>query len=179
VEMITEMMAPPPPKPVPPPPPPPAQPPREALKARPAALPPPPQPTAIADTTPAPNAVTGVTTPPAPLAPITAPVAAGPPSPPAPAKVELPSSNADYLNNPSPPYPAISKRLNEQGKVIVRVLIGADGIPQKADVVQSSGFERLDQVALHTVMKWRFVPGKRGGVAEAMPVNIPLNFVLE
>ncbi len=93
--------------------------------------------------------------------------------------MQLPSSNADYLQNPKPAYPPLSKRLGEQGKVIVRVLIGADGVPQKAELRQSSGFERLDQAALATVLKWRYVPGKRGGVAEEMWFNVPINFVLE
>ena len=33
--------------------------------------------------------------------------------------------------------------------------------------------------ALATVLQWRYVPGKRGGVAEAMWFNVPINFVLE
>jgi protein TonB len=62
----------------------------------------------------------------------------------------------------NPAYPPMSKRMGEQGKVVVRVLIGADGLPQKADIRTSSGFERLDQAALATaVMRWRYVPGKR------------------
>ncbi|MDO8767886.1 MAG: TonB family protein [Burkholderiaceae bacterium] len=101
------------------------------------------------------------------------------PAPAAPAKVELPSSDADYLSNPKPPYPPMSKRLGEQGKTVVRVLIGIDGLPQKAELRQSSGFERLDQSALATVMKWRYVPGKRGGVPETMWFNVPVSFVLE
>jgi protein TonB len=94
-------------------------------------------------------------------------------------KVELPSSDADYLHNPKPPYPPLSKRLGEQGKVVVRTLIGADGVPQKAEIKQSSGFERLDQSALATALRWRYVPGKRAGVAEAMWFNVPFSFVLE
>ena len=143
-----------------------------------------PQPLAIADPTPSPNAPVGVITPqPTPAlapAPVTAAVAAAAPAPPAvtPA-VQLPSSEADYLQNPRPPYPPISRRLNEQGKTTVRVLIGADGIPQRSEIVKSSGFERLDQAAMVTVMRWRYVPGKRGGVAEAMWFNVPINWVLE
>ena len=30
-----------------------------------------------------------------------------------------------------------------------------------------------------TVMRWRFVPGKRNGVPEAMWNLVPINFVLE
>jgi protein TonB len=179
-ELLSQIIEPAVTKPEPPPPPPPREPVRSATP-RPAALPAAPQPVAIQDPTPAPNAPTGVTTPQPPPPPISAPVAvAAAPAAPAPApKVELPSSDADYLNNPKPVYPPISKRLGEQGKVLVRVLIGADGLPQKAELRQSSGFDRLDQVALNTVMKWRYSPGKRGGVPEAMWFNVPLNFVLE
>lgn len=141
------------------------------------------QPLAIADPTPSPNAPTGSLDPapavtPAPVAETPAGPAA-PSAPPAAPSVQLPSSNADYLQNPKPAYPALSKRLGEQGKVVVRVLIGADGTAQKAELRQSSGFERLDQAALNTVLKWRYVPGKRGGVAEDMWFNVPINFVLE
>ena len=141
------------------------------------------QPPAIADPTPSPTAPAGSLTPapvatPAPAAESPAAPAA-PTAPAAPAAIQLPSSNADYLQNPKPAYPPLSKRLGEQGKVVVRVLIGADGLPQKAELRQSSSFERLDQAALSTVLKWRYVPGKRGGVAEDMWFNVPINFVLE
>jgi periplasmic protein TonB len=93
--------------------------------------------------------------------------------------VEQPSSDAEYLQNPKPSYPVLSRRLREQGKVIVRVLIGVDGRASRAEIRQSSGYERLDQAALTTVQAWRYVPGRRGGVPEAMWFNVPINFVLE
>lgn len=98
---------------------------------------------------------------------------------PAPAALVLPSSDADYLNNPKPPYPPMSKRLREQGKVVVRTLIGVDGTAQQAEIKQSSGFDRLDQAALATALRWRYVPGKRAGIAETMWFNLPFTFVLE
>jgi protein TonB len=101
------------------------------------------------------------------------------PAPPAPLKLELPSSDADYLQNARPAYPAMSKRLGEQGKVLVRVLIGVDGTARQAEIQKSSGFDRLDQAALATVQRWRYVPGKRAGVAEAMWFTVPIVFVLE
>ncbi len=69
--------------------------------------------------------------------------------------------------------------MGEQGKVVVRVLIGVDGLAQKAEIRQSSGFERLDEAALATVKIWHYVPGKRAGVMEAMWFNVPINYVLE
>jgi periplasmic protein TonB len=93
--------------------------------------------------------------------------------------VQQPTSDAGYLRNPKPPYPAMSKRLGEHGRVTVRVYVGADGLPQKSELKQSSGFDRLDRVALETVMNWRFVPGQRSGTALAMWALVPFNFVLE
>ena len=142
----------------------------------------PPAPLAIADPTPSPNAPLGSLAPGNDVAAKPGPVDTAPPAPPAPPSppaVQLPSSNADYLQNPKPAYPPLSRRLGEQGKVVVRVLIGANGQPQKSELRQSSGFDRLDQAALSTVMKWRYVPGKRGGVAEDMWFSVPINFVLE
>ncbi len=92
--------------------------------------------------------------------------------------LELPSSDAQYLNNPTPAYPALSKRLGEQGKVVIRTFIGADGIAQQAQIKQSSGYDRLDQAALATALKWRYVAGKRAGVAEAMWFDVPFTWIL-
>jgi protein TonB len=91
----------------------------------------------------------------------------------------LPSSDAHGLNNPKPAYPRLSRRLNEQGQVMVRVFVATDGSPQQGEIKTSSGFDRLDQEALRTVMRWRFVPGQRLGTPEAMWFNVPVNFVLE
>lgn len=183
-EVLSEFIAPPappaPPK-VTPPPPAPPPPPKPAPKTSPR---PAPMPVAIADPRPAPNAPTGITTPQPPAPPVEAPAAPpapapAPPAPPAPPKIDLPSSDAAYLNNPTPTYPAISKRLGEQGKVVLRVLIGTDGLPQKVEISKSSGFDRLDRQAQEAVMRWRFVPGKRNGVPETMWNLVPVNFVLE
>ena len=92
--------------------------------------------------------------------------------------LELPSSDAQYLNNPTPAYPAMSKRLGEQGKVVIRTFIGVDGTAQQAQIKTPSGYDRLDQAALATALKWRYVPGKRAGVAEAMWFDVPFTWVL-
>jgi protein TonB len=169
-ELLSEFIAPPAPRVAPPAP--------KVQAPRPA-----PMPVAIADPTPAPNAPVGVTTPQPPAPPIEAPVAPpappAPPAPSAPARIDMPSSDAAYLNNPKPGYPAISKRMGEQGKVVLRVLIGTDGLPQKVEINKSSGYDRLDRQAQEAVMRWRFVPGKRNGVPEAMWSLVPINFVLE
>jgi protein TonB len=94
------------------------------------------------------------------------------------ATLELPSSDAEHLNNPTPAYPALSKRLGEQGRVVIRTFISTDGTATQAHVSQSSGFDRLDQAALSTALKWHYAPGRRAGVAEAMWFDVPFNWVL-
>ena len=193
VEVVVPVMAisqaePPPPPPKPPEPVKPPEPPKltPPPKTPQPVLTPPPTPQPPAPATPEPPAVLA-----APTASVTAPVVPAaapappspapppPPAPAAPAKLELPSSKADYLHNPPPDYPRMSKRLGEQGKVVLKVLIGTDGAPQKVELVTSSGFERLDKSALDAAMRWRYVPGKRGGVAEAMWYQVPIQFTLE
>jgi protein TonB len=90
--------------------------------------------------------------------------------------VTLPSSIADYLSNPPPTYPALSLRLGEQGKVMVRVQIGKNGRALQARVAESSGFDRLDQAALRAVLNWRYVPGTVDGQAQDMWFDAPINF---
>ena len=170
---------PPPPAPPPPTPVPPTPTPRPAIikKATPR---PAPAPLPVTNAPPSDNAPVVSAEPAAPSnAPVTAAPVTAPEAPPAPPRIELPSSNAAYLQNPAPTYPAISKRMGEQGKVVLRVFIGTDGLPQKIELNRSSGFERLDRQAQETVSRWKFVPGKRNGVPEAMWYLVPINFVLE
>ena len=91
----------------------------------------------------------------------------------------LPSSDADYLNNPAPAYPRMSRRMGEQGTVVLRVFINTEGRAEKAEIRTSSGYSRLDEAGLDTVKRWRYVPGKRAGVPEAMWFNVPIRFVLD
>jgi periplasmic protein TonB len=133
-----------------------------------------PQPMAIADPTPSADAPTGTLTPQPPAPPVnSAPTAPAPPA------VQLPSTAADYLQNPRATYPPLSRRMGEQGLVLVRVLVGADGHPQKTELKRSSGYERLDKAALDYVMKCRYVPGKVSGMAQTMWYDAPVNYVLD
>ena len=87
--------------------------------------------------------------------------------------------DADFLNNPKPPYPPYSRRLGEEGKVILRVLVSAEGKAQEVELHTSSGSRRLDDSALRTVHVWKFVPAKRAGVAVESRALVPILFKLE
>lgn len=71
-------------------------------------------------------------------------------------------------SNITPEYPPTSKRLGEQGRVLVRVLILENGSAGEVQVVQSSGYPRLDAAAVEHVQRdWRFVPARLDGRAIA------------
>ncbi|MDD2881823.1 MAG: TonB family protein [Rhodoferax sp.] len=179
VQMLSEFIEPPAPKVVPPPPAPPVPVEQPTPKNKTPSVPPTPQPLAIVDNTPAPDARQVEAAPPTPVAPVAAPVQQTAAASPAPPRMELPSSDATYLQNPKPVYPPLSKRMGEQGQVIYSVLIGTDGLPVSARLVKSSGFDRLDVASFNAVMRWRYTPGKRNGVPTAMSFNVPINWVLE
>ena len=121
------------------------------------------------------------------------PVVAAPPSPPAPASapegiaagssapvaVTPPVFNADYLENPSPAYPPLSRRMREQGRVMLRVLVNPNGRADDVQIRSSSGVVRLDEAAQETVRRWKFVPARRGSEAVSAWVLIPISFKLE
>ena len=142
-----------------------------------------PLPKAVASPDPAPATAPTGTLDPEPTAPATptpAPTAAqASTDTAAPAAIVMPSSSAAYLNNPRPSYPSISRRMGEQGKVMLRVFVNAQGQPEQIQIQQSSGFDRLDKAAVDAVRRWKFTPGSRNGVAEAMWNNVTINFVLE
>lgn len=124
-----------------------------------------------------------------------APVLAPTPPPPQPAPIEgarppqaitaapmtviPPSFDADYLVNPPPPYPPLSRRMGEQGKVVLRVLVNPKGTADKVELKSSSGSSRLDHAALETVKHWRFVPARQGDQPIAAWVLIPITFTLK
>lgn len=92
--------------------------------------------------------------------------------------VRPPRFDADYLDNPAPAYPRLSRRLREQGTVLLRVYVESNGAPTRVELKQSSGHTRLDEAALDAVQRWRFLPARQGDAAVAGWVIVPLSFSL-
>lgn len=116
----------------------------------------------------------------------TAPAAAPAPAPaasagkgPAGPAATAPRFDAAYLNNPDPAYPAASRRIGEEGRVILRVLVSAEGRADQVEIRASSGSSRLDQAALAAVKRWRFEPARQSGAAIAAWVLVPISFHLD
>ncbi len=114
-------------------------------------------------------------------APVASPpdVKPAPPAPPAEAPVVQARFDADYLKNPAPPYPPLSRRMGEEGKVILRVSVNPQGGADQVEIRSSSGSQRLDESAVNTVKHWKFIPAKRGDSAVQSWVLVPIVFKLE
>ncbi|MDP1644076.1 MAG: TonB family protein [Thiobacillus sp.] len=78
-----------------------------------------------------------------------------------------------------PTYPPLARRLGETGKVVLRVEIDIAGRVSAAQVVSSSGFDRLDTAALAAVRTWRCHPAQRDGQVVRSVALQPFNFTLE
>jgi len=163
---------------------PPVTPPVPRARPTPAPTPrPTPAPTPVAAPAPTPAPATPpAETPPA--APAAAPAPVAPPAASASSAavpvVATPARfDADYLQNPAPPYPSLARKLGEQGRVVLRAHVQPDGRAATVEVRQSSGSPRLDAAALDTVRRWRFAPARQGEQAVASWVLIPISFRLE
>ncbi len=94
------------------------------------------------------------------------------------APVVPPRFDADYLNNPAPVYPNLSRRLREIGVVQLRVRVNTAGEPLEIQMSKSSGYSRLDDAARAAVQKWKFQPAKRNGDLVEAWVIVPVEFSL-
>ena len=164
--------------------------------AKPIPVPPRPQPVAAPAPSPQPQPSPSKVSAPtevaqaAPVAPVSAPTAPTPPAPPAPPPTPAPvvtapsrtdvSIPASYsASNQKPIYPNMSKRLGEQGTVVLRVLVKADGNAGEVEVKSSSSYPRLDQAAIDAVKTWRFNPAKIDGKAIDEWYQVPIPFKLQ
>lgn len=106
---------------------------------------------------------------------------AAPPQPataPSSPTVSQPRFDADYQQNPAPAYPALSRRMGEEGKVVLRVFVDPTGRPGQVEVKTGSGSPRLDQAAQEAVWRWKFVSARRGDEAIGAWVMVPIVFNL-
>jgi protein TonB len=86
---------------------------------------------------------------------------------------------AGAADNAPPAYPAAARRRGEQGRVLVRADVSADGAPLAVMVAQSSGHTVLDEAAVAAVRHWQFIPGTSGGQAVRAVALVPVQFRLQ
>lgn len=87
-------------------------------------------------------------------------------------------SAVEYVRQPAPRYPPQSRRLKEQGLVVLRVLIDEQGSARSIEIENSSGYARLDHAAREAVSRAAFRPYVEDGEPRRVLVLIPIEFAL-
>lgn len=107
-------------------------------------------------------------------------IAAATAVPPAAASTAEPGSDSPPLRiaeqSPPPAYPASALRKGERGVVLLKVMVDAQGRPERVRVIQRSGSRALDRAAVEAVQQWRFQPAVSAGQPVAGEVEIPIEF---
>ncbi len=77
-----------------------------------------------------------------------------------------------------PRYPKLAKRRNQQGLVVLDVIVDEQGYPLNVTVLKSSGYPVLDKAAMDAVKRWSFKPEQRNQGFVKSRVHIPVVFEL-
>ena len=95
------------------------------------------------------------------------------------AKPRIADRGAEPVARIQPKYPPMAYRNREQGSVLVRAEVDADGVPGEVALVRRSGSRDLDNAALAAVRQWHFRPAIENGKAVASAVEVPVDFRLD
>lgn len=136
-----------------------------------------PSPAPAQPSVPAPPAAAAAAAAVAPPAALPAPQPTASPTPAAPKQV--PAGAVRYRVPPAVEVPMASRRLGEQGTVLLRVWVDARGVPKEVLLHRSSGFARLDEQAIQAMRQARFQPLAENGQAIEWVVIAPLQYELD
>ena len=81
------------------------------------------------------------------------------------------------LVSPDPEYSEEARKAKYQGTVVVWMILGPDGRPQKLKIQRALGMG-LDEKALEAVKQWRFEPAKKDNQPVAVAISVEVNFHL-
>ena len=87
-------------------------------------------------------------------------------------------TTSKVLQKTIPKYPYKSRKYHEEGIVLLKVFISKDGKALKSDIIQSSGFYRLDQSAVEAAMSSEYVSLVKSGVSRESQLELEFKFEL-
>jgi TonB family protein len=76
-----------------------------------------------------------------------------------------------------PQYSKDARKKKIQGRVVVWLAVGTDGLPRDIRVQQSLGYG-LDEEAIKAVKKWKFLPARMGGQPVCVTIAVEVDFHL-
>ena len=90
---------------------------------------------------------------------------------------DIPEVALEALTRVPPEYPNLARQAGVDGTVVVRALVGTDGLVKSTRIVKS--IPMLDAAAERAVRQWRFKPAMRGAVAVWAWTTVPVRFTLD
>jgi protein TonB len=87
-------------------------------------------------------------------------------------------TEASAASSIRPVYPRISRLCGEEGEVMLRVEVSASGRAGAVDVVQTSGYRRLDEAACKAARNASFNPARQLGRAVDSVIELSFTFTL-
>ncbi|WP_295752675.1 energy transducer TonB [Undibacterium sp.] len=87
-------------------------------------------------------------------------------------------SGVEYVQAPHADYPPLARRMGEEGKVSLLVLVNEKGRAEKVEIQKSSGSHRLDEAARVALMRALFKPYIEDGKALMMLATATISFSL-
>ena len=84
-----------------------------------------------------------------------------------------------FDRQPKPRYPMVSRKLGEEGTVVVKGCIEGNGSIKNIEIINGSGYKRLDAEAIDTVRQWTFSGRNQKSKKITSCYRIPIKFVLE
>jgi protein TonB len=89
-------------------------------------------------------------------------------------------ANGISSTHSTPPYPPGAKKAQQEGTVVLHIMISASGDVTSATVSKSSGVPELDQTAVSWVVAhWKYKPATNNGVAVASQSDAQVVFSLK
>lgn len=87
-------------------------------------------------------------------------------------------SAVEYIQAPQADYPPMARRMGEEGRVVMQVLVNDKGRAEKVEILKSSGFARLDESAKVALLRALFKPYVEDGKATMVLATASINFSL-
>lgn len=102
-----------------------------------------------------------------------------PPAPPPPRQIVRTEARMASGSELQPPYPTSEQRLEREGRVVIRVTIGADGRVKAAQKVSATSDAFYTATERHARARWRFRPATVDGQAVETTKTLTVVFQLD
>jgi protein TonB len=92
------------------------------------------------------------------------------------APMATPDVGPKPTSSPKPPYPPSAFKAKQEGRVVLELEVLEDGAVGQVRLTQTSTVESLDESALATVKKWKYLPAQKGGKIVKQWIRVSILF---